>query len=103
MDPFITTALPSLISASVAALVSGILTRAKAASQQQSAFEEGMRTLLKAELYDLHHRYVELEEPLDAMGLQLAAATYACYHDRLGGNGLGTKLYEEIAQQKVNS
>lgn len=101
MDPLIMTVLTAAISAIVGALVSSIITSARSATGRSKAMEEGMKTLLKAELFALHHRYVELDEPLDAMGLQLAATTYACYHDGLGGNGLGTRLYEQIAEKGI--
>jgi hypothetical protein len=101
MDPLIMTALSSIISALVGAIVSGVLTKAKAASGRQAALEDGMKTLLKAELYDLHYRFVECGEEMDAMGMQLAASTYAAYHDGLGGNGLGTKLFEDISSRSI--
>lgn len=100
-NPLAITALTSLISALVGALVSGILTKTRQAADEREAYSEALKTLLKAELYDLHHRYVELDEPLDAMGMQLAAATYHVYHDALGGNGLGTKLFEQISAKNV--
>lgn len=101
MDPFLMTTLTSLISALVGALVSGVLTKIRSESELKQASEDALRTLLKAELFDLHHRYVELDEPLDAMGMQLASSTYSVYHDVLGGNGLGTKLFEQISAKNI--
>lgn len=101
MDPIAITALTSLISALVGALVSGVLTRIRRASDTRDAYAEALKTLLKAELFDLHHRYVELDEPLDAMGMQLASSTYQVYHHELGGNGLGTKLFDQISEKNV--
>ena len=102
MDPLVMTAISSVISALVGAIVSGVLTKAKAISGRQAAIEDGMRTLLKAELFDLHHRYVERGETMDAMGMQLAASTYDVYHHQLGGNGLGTQLFEEISAKGIH-
>lgn len=102
MDPIMMTALSSLVSALVGAVVSGLLTKARSMSAEQQALRDAMRSLLKAELFDLHHRYVECDEPLDAMGLQLADQCYHVYHDALGGNGLGTRLYEQIASKDVH-
>ena len=101
MNPIVLAAITSLISSLVGALVSSVLTRARATSAEQTALRDAMRSLLKAELFDLHHRYVEMDEQLDAMGMQLAAQCYECYHDKLGGNGLGTRLYEEICQKEI--
>jgi hypothetical protein len=102
MDPLVMTAISSVISALVGAIVSGVLTKAKAISGRQAAIEDGMRTLLKAELLNLHYRYVEQNETMDAMGLQLAASTYEVYHTQLGGNGLGTRLFEEISAKGIH-
>lgn len=101
MDPFLTTAVTAAISALVGALVSGVLTKARSMTDEQKALRDAMRSLLKAELFDLHHRYVELDEPLDAMGMQLASQCYEVYHDQLGGNGLGTRLYEQISSKEI--
>lgn len=101
MDPIALAAISSLVSALIGALVSGILTKARTMTDEQKALRDAMRSLLKAELFDLHHRYVELDEPLDAMGMQLAAQCYEVYHDALGGNGLGTRLYEQISKKEI--
>lgn len=92
-----------IISAAVGAIVAAIITKARSLSTEQKAIRDAMRSLLKAELFDLHHRYIELDESLDAMGLQLASQCYEVYHDRLGGNGLGTRLYEEIEQKGISA
>ena len=105
MDTIITTVITSLISATAGAVVSAIVTKARAvteaAASKDSAISEAVKTSLMATLYDLHHRFVDQDEDLDAMGLQLAAATYRVYHDELHGNGLGTKLFDEIAAKHV--
>lgn len=104
-NALLTTIISSLISASAGAAVSAIVTKARtlteAASSKDAAITEAVKTNLMATLYDLHHRFVDQEEDLDAMGLQLAATTYSVYHDELHGNGLGTKLFEEIAAKNV--
>ena len=102
MDPLILAAMTSTISALVGALVSGILTKARATTSRQRAVEEAMRSLLKAELFDLHHTYVERGEPMPAVALELAASADAVYHDQLGGNGLGTRLYQELASTEIS-
>lgn len=101
MEGLITAAITSFIGAVIGALVSALVTRTRGVTSEQSALRDSMRALLKAELYDLHHRYVDLDEPLDAMGMQLASSVYEIYHDRLGGNGLGTRLYEDIAEKGI--
>lgn len=104
-NALITTIISSLISASAGAAVSAIVTKARtlteAAASKDTAVTEAVKTSLMATLYDLHHRFVDQDEDLDAMGLQLAAATYDVYHNKLNGNGLGTKLFEEISDKHV--
>lgn len=102
MDPIILAAITSTISAIVGAVVSGILTKARATTSRQRAVEEAMRSLLKAELFDLHHTYVENQEPMPAVALELAASAYQVYHDQLGGNGLGTRLYKELEGTEIS-
>lgn len=105
METLLATILTSALSALAGAVVSAVVTKAHASTEQmasrQRSLQEALLALLKAELFDLHHRYVELDEPLDAMGMQLASSVYHVYHDELGGNGLGEKLYSEIQAKGV--
>lgn len=58
------------------------------------AMETGVRTLLRAELLEIHAKHVPLGYmPLGAM--EEADRVYQAYHS-LGGNGAGTKIYEEL-------
>ena len=58
------------------------------------AMETGLRTLLRAELLEIHAKYVPLGYiPVAAM--EETDRVYKAYHS-LGGNGAGTKLYEEL-------
>jgi len=62
--------------------------------ERDRAVEAGLRTLLRAELLEIHARYVPLGSiPLAAM--EEVERIYQAYHS-LGGNGTGTKIYEEI-------
>ncbi len=61
---------------------------------RDQAMETGLRTLLRAELLEIHAKYVPLGYiPVAAM--EETDRVYRAYHS-LGGNGAGTKLYEEI-------
>lgn len=61
---------------------------------RDQAMETGLRTLLRAELLEIHAKYVPLGYiPVAAM--EETDRVYKAYHS-LGGNGAGTKLYEEI-------
>ncbi|MBI0106192.1 hypothetical protein [Bifidobacterium polysaccharolyticum] len=58
------------------------------------AMETGLRTLLRAELLEIHAKYVPMDYiPLGVM--EEADRVYQAYHS-LGGNGAGTKVYEEL-------
>ena len=62
--------------------------------ERDRAVEAGLRTLLRAELLEIHARYVPLGSiPLASM--EEVERIYQAYHS-LGGNGTGTKIYEEI-------
>lgn len=58
------------------------------------AMETGLRTLLRAELLEIHAKYVPLGYTPVAV-MEEADRVYRAYHS-LGGNGTGTKIYEEI-------
>lgn len=101
MDPIAMTAITSLISALVGALVSGMLTKARAVTSQQKAVDAGVQELLKAELYDIYDEYVLGDKPMPVYVHDIASGCYAAYHDGLGGNGTGTMLYEAISKQPL--
>ena len=58
------------------------------------AMETGLRTLLRAELLEIHAKYVPLGH-IPVAVMEEADRVYRAYHS-LGGNGTGTKIYEEI-------
>lgn len=58
------------------------------------AMETGLRTLLRAELLEIHAKYVMLGY-IQVAVMDEADRVYRAYHS-LGGNGTGTKIYEEI-------
>ena len=58
------------------------------------AMETGLRTLLRAELLEIHAKYVPLRH-IPVAVMEEADRVYKAYHS-LGGNGAGTKIYEEI-------
>ena len=61
---------------------------------KDQAMEAGLRTLLRAELLEIHTKYAPLGHiPVDVM--EEAERVYRAYHG-LGGNGTGTKIYEEL-------
>ena len=61
---------------------------------RDQAMETGLRTLLRAELLEIHAKYVPLGY-IPVAVMEEADRVYKAYHS-LGGNGTGTKIYEEI-------
>lgn len=64
------------------------------------SLRDGVRSLLRCELVHAHRRYVVNSEPMAMDDLEYAQRTYQAYHG-LGGNGLGTKLWEDIKSVKI--
>lgn len=93
MADLVQTLIPCLLT-----LVSGacgwLLKSHKREAARDKAMETGLRTLLRAELLEIHAKYRPLGDiPLEVM--EEADRVYQAYHS-LGGNGAGTKIYEEL-------
>lgn len=101
MDPLVSQILTALISACVSAIVAGVVASGKRVSARQRALDDGMKALLKAELYSIWHDYVVADEPMPMYVRDIASSCYRVYHDRLDGNGTGTSMYEAIAQAAI--
>lgn len=69
--------------------------RARQTSVERDLYRKTMRALLRFCLTDLHRRYVVEGRPCTAADKQWAQEIYELYH-ALGGNGSGTRMYEEI-------
>ena len=61
---------------------------------------DGMRSLLRSQLVDMHHKYVVEGQPCSVDEHDNAEQVYKAYH-ALGGNGTGTHLYQEIMAAHV--
>lgn len=62
---------------------------------RDQAMEAGLRTLLRAELLEIHTRHVVHREPISVSIQDEADRIYRAYHG-LGGNGTGTMMHEQI-------
>ncbi|MCX8648456.1 hypothetical protein J3U01_08590 [Bifidobacterium sp. B4107] len=62
---------------------------------KDQAMEAGLRTLLRAELLEIHTRHVIHHEPISVSIQDEADRVYRAYHG-LGGNGTGTMMHEQI-------
>ncbi|WEV72161.1 hypothetical protein [Bifidobacterium sp. ESL0790] len=59
------------------------------------ALVHGMQAMMRGELHRIHRETVERGLPVDMDVAEEADDIYEAYH-QLGGNGLGTKLHQEI-------
>lgn len=64
---------------------------------EMEALRAGMTCTLKADLVDIHRRYVVEGEPCPVSEKDRCEETYMAYH-ALGGNGTGTELYRQVME-----
>lgn len=62
--------------------------------KKQSTEREAIKSLLRSEIIDLHRHYMECGD-IPIYGRENITEMYNAYHE-LGGNGMATKLVEEI-------
>ena len=67
-----------------------------------SALNNGVRTLLRSRLVDIHENYVAAGIPCPDNIKREADQVYEAYHG-LGGNGVGTHYYQEIVNAPVGA
>lgn len=77
-----------------------LLTRARKSREEDAAMRDGMRSLLRSQLVEMHHKYVVEGQPCSVDEHDNAEQVYKAYH-ALGGNGTGTHLYQEIMSAHV--
>lgn len=83
-----------------ALLVGALAGYAKAAKKTDKAMRDGMRVLLRQQLVDYHRAYVANGGPCPVTIKEQATEVYEAYH-ALGGNGTGTRLWDEIMAAHV--
>lgn len=64
------------------------------------AVREGVRSLLRCEIVRAHKEFVVRGEPMTLDDLEYLSKTYGAYH-ALGGNGTGTRLWEDIKATEI--
>lgn len=89
----------SVLSWCVAALLGAVLVALKRLYSLILANQEGTKTLLRSRLYDIHERTIEKGYCSDERKRE-TEQVYTAYHT-LGGNGVGTKYYQEILNAPV--
>ena len=102
----LTAAVSGVVGAVVSALVAALKTGGRKAAERSheeraadEAMRSGMRALLWRELKSIHEQAVD-EGGMDTEQRRHLEGVYAAYHG-LGGNGTGTRLYEDSMAQPV--
>lgn len=88
------------LTSALGAAVGVLAARARRGRDEDEAMRRGMTALLRAQLIDMHRRYVVEGEPCSVDEHDQCEEVYAAYH-ALGGNGTGTHLYEEVRRAHV--
>ena len=77
-------------------LITWIVTYIKMCKQKNTALEDGVQCLLRAEIIRNHDKYVERKHcPIYAK--ESLKRAYNAYH-KLGGNDVATRLYDEVME-----
>ena len=88
----ISIALPIVLTA----LMGYVVWLLKEQKKDRDANSKGTMLLLRVQLIEYHSKYMELGE-IPSYAYQNFCEMYQAYHD-LGGNGMITKMYEEIQE-----
>lgn len=103
VETILATALTASVSAIVGALVAALVSRAgKAATDtvdEAKSMQEGIRALLWRELKNIHAEASE-RGGMDIEERRHLENVYSAYHG-IGGNGTGTRLFQESMEMPV--
>lgn len=95
LSPIFTSVVIAIIGFIIGRLVTQRDKASHALETQQDALKNGVAALLRWELINIHKEYVLVKGYAPREVQDQAEDIYLAYHS-LGGNGLGTKLYNEI-------
>lgn len=73
----------------------------KEQKKDRNANSKGTMLLLRVQLIEYHNKYMEIGE-IPSYAYQNFCEMYEAYHN-LGGNGMITKMYEEIQELHIKS
>lgn len=106
MEPITTIAVTALVSSLVGAVVSSLMAggrkvveRSEADKAADEAMRAGMRALLWRELQVIHAAATD-DKGMTVADRRHLESVYAAYHGN-GGNGTGTRLYEDAMAKPV--
>ena len=93
VNTIITIAVTTVVSSIVTAVVTGAIAHFKSRKRNTKALENGMLSLLRAEIIRQHDKYTE-RECCPIYAKDALEKAYNSYHS-LGGNGTITKIYKD--------
>ena len=106
MDPVMTAVLTATTSAVVSVVASSVVTAIRKATHRGDDVDEALRSVLRAELLQIFIFYCVGDEdgtrPIPLIVRETADSVYQRYH-RIGGNGTGTYIYEEICRHPTTA
>ena len=75
-------------------IATGCITYIAALKKRNTALEDGLQCLLRAEIIRMHDKYM-LRKHCPIYAMEALKRAYKAYH-ALGGNDVATRLYEEL-------
>lgn len=92
----LTSAVSCLVSFFLGGALALVAAKWKGMMKREKALKEGVLSLLRNQLIDYHEKYTE-RGACPIYVKESARHSYAAYHE-LGGNGVVTKLYEDVME-----
>ena len=99
VDKGVITMLSAIINWAVPFALGGVFAFATAQFKKNNALQEGLKSLLRADIIRCHEKYMERGE-IPIYAKEALEKEYKAYHG-LGGNDVATQLYEELLELKV--
>lgn len=97
----VTEIIVAVITASLPVFMGYIVWLLKQQKKERSANSKGTMLLLRVQLIEYHNKYMALKE-IPSYAYQNFVEMYDAYH-ALGGNGMITKMYEEIQELHIRT
>ena len=94
MDSTIIVALIGGVFTVINIIVTSMITRKKKLSEREKNIENGLQSLLRAEIIRSHEKYMD-REYCPVYAREALTRIYESYH-ALGGNGTMTELYKQV-------
>ena len=101
LDIILRWAIPTVLSAGASAVIAYSRGVRKRASEREEAIENGLQSLLRAEIIRANEKYIGQGYcPVNAK--EALKRAYQAYHT-LGGNDVATQLYEDVIKLPTNN